>query len=120
MSEQAIQIATVPVGAVGTANRALFRAPSGFGGITLQYVWLVSDTAATIVSMLANMGTALGTALVGAAIGTLTDGTLTANVRKAYTITTAYQAEGTWLGLNGVTGTIGAASQLIVEYKFGK
>jgi hypothetical protein len=117
MSE--IQIVTVPVGAVGTANRALFRVPSGHGGITLLNVWLVSDAAATIVSQLANMGTALGTA-VSSVIGTLTDGTLVANVRKPYTISTAYQAAATWLGLNGITGTTGSYSQVIVEFKYGK
>jgi urocanate hydratase len=89
MSEQAVQILTVTVGAVGTANRNLFRVPTGYGGITLLNVWLVSDSAATIVSQLANMGTGLGTA-VSAVVGTLTDGTLTANVKKAYSITTAY------------------------------
>jgi hypothetical protein len=119
MSEQAVQIISVPVGAVGTVNRGLFRVPTGYGGITLLNVWLDSDTAATIVSQLANMGTGLGTA-VSSVIGTLTDGTFTANVRKPYTISTAYQAAGTWLGLNGITGTIGSASKLTVEFKWGK
>lgn len=119
MSEQAVQINTINVGAVGTVNRTLFRVPTGYGGITLLNVWLVSDTASTIVSQLANMGTALGTAVVSV-IGTLTDGTFTANVRKPYSISTAYQAEGTWLGLNGISGTIGSASSITLEYKWGK
>lgn len=119
MSEQHVEIVNVTVGAVGTVNRPLFRVPSGFGGITLLNAWIVSDSAATIVSQLANMGTALGTA-VSSVVGTLTAGTLTANVRAAYSITTAYQAEGTWLGLNGITGTTGSASQFIIEYKHGK
>jgi hypothetical protein len=119
MSEQAVHIINVAVGAVGTANRTLYRVPAGYGGITLLNVWLVSDTAATIVSQLANMGTGLGTA-VSSAIGTLTDGTMVANVRKAYTISTAYQAAGTWLGLNGISGTVGSASQVIIEFKYGK
>lgn len=119
MSEQAVQIANITVGAVGTANRNLIRVPTGYGGITLLNVWLVSDSAGTVVSQLANMGTGLGTA-VSSVIGTLTDGTLTANVKKPYTITTAYQAESTWLGLNGITGTTGSATQVILEFKWGK
>ena len=119
MSEQAIQIITTNVGAVGTANHTLWRVPSGFGGITLLNVWLVGNGAATIVSQLANMGTALGTA-VSSVIGTLTDGTLTANVRKPYTISTAYQAAGTWLGLNGITGITPTVTQVIIEFKWGK
>lgn len=120
--DQHLHTNTINVGAVGTVNRTLFRVPtsdSAFGGITITGAFLSSDTAATIVSQLVNMGTALGTAVVSV-IGTLTDGTFTANVRKPYTITTAYQASGTWLGLNGITGTIGSASELIIEYKWGK
>ncbi len=119
MSEQAVQIINVNVGAVGTANRNLFRVPTGFGGLTLLNVWLVSDSAGTIVSQLVNMGTGLGTA-VSAVVGTLTDGTLTANVKKAYSITTAYQAESSWLGFNGISGISGSASQVILEFKWGK
>ena len=119
MSEQAVQIAVVNVGAVGTANATLWRVPTGFGGITLLNAWLVGNAAATIVSQLVNMGTGLGTA-VTAVVGTLTDGTLAANVRKAYSITTAYQAESTWLGLNGITGITPTVTQVVLEFKWGK
>ena len=119
MAEQTVFSVTIPVGAVGTANRSLMHVPSGYGGITLLNAWLIGGAAGTIVSQLVNMGTALGTA-VSSVVGTLTDGTLTANVRKPMSITTAYQAENTWLGLNGITGTTDAAAQVVLEYKFGK
>lgn len=114
-----IQVQNCPIGAVGTANRALFRVPSGFGGITILNAWLVAAAAATVVSQLVNMGTALGTA-VSSVIGTLTDGTLVANVRKPMSITTAYQAAGTWLGFNGITGITDTVTSVIVEFKYGK
>ncbi len=123
MSEQAIQTISVAVGAqAGTVNRGLFRVPksdSAFGGITLLNVFIQAGAAATSVLQLQNLGTALGTA-VSSVVGTL-NATLVANVRQAMSITTPYQASGTWLGLGtGAGGSLDAATNLIVEFKWGK
>jgi hypothetical protein len=110
------------IGGAGTANVPLFRVPSGHGGITLLNVWIVSDTAATITTgQLNNNGTALGTAITST-VGTLaqSSGTMAANVLKAVSITTAYQAAATWLAWQCTAGISGTGSRIIVEYKYGK
>ena len=112
-----------PVGAqAGTISRPLFRVPastSPFGGITLLNAYIRGGGAATSVMQLVNHGTALGTA-ISSVIGTL-NGTLVANVQQAFSITTAYQATGTWIGLNtGAGGSLDAATTLVIEYIWGK
>lgn len=122
MSEQSVHIVNCPFSGAGTANAPLFRVPAGFGGITLLNAWIVSDTAATIGSgQLNNNGTALGTSIT-TTIGTLAaaSGTMNANVAKAISITTAYQAHSTWLAFQSVTGISGTGSRIILEYKYGK
>lgn len=123
MSEQALQTVVCPVGAQGgTVNRGLFRVPSSdsaFGGITITKAYIQAGGAATSVLQLQNLGTALGTA-VSSVIGTL-NATLVANVRQAFAITTPYQASGTWLGLGtGAGGSLDAATNVIIEYHWGK
>ena len=123
MSEQAIQTISVAIGAqAGTVSRPMFRVPksdSAFGGITITGAYIQSAAAATTIFQLTNMGTALGTAITSV-VGTL-NGTLVANVQKALSVTTAYQASGTWIGLNtGAGDTLNAASNLLIEYKWGK
>ncbi len=123
MSEQAIQTTNCHIGAqAGTVNKGFFRVPasdSAFGGITLLKAYILSGGAATSVLQLANMGTALGTA-VSSVIGTL-NATLVANVKQAIAITTAYQASGTWVGLStGAGGALDAATSVILEWKWGK
>ena len=114
------EIVSVQVGAVaGTVVRPLFRVPDGFGGITLTNVWLACGAAATSVLQLVNLGTALGTA-VSSVVGTL-NGTMVANVQQAIAITTAYQAEGTWLGLKTLAGGgLDTVSNVTVEFAYGK
>ena len=106
----------------GTVNKGFFRVPdsnSAFGGITLLKAYILSGGAATSVLQLNNMGTALGTAIVSN-IGTL-NATLVANVKQAISITTAYQATGTWIGLStGAGGALDAATSIILEYVWGK
>ncbi len=117
------QFLNIDVGAqAGTIVRPLFRVPSdtsAFGGITLTKVYIVGSGAATNVMTLVNLGTALGTA-VSSTIGTL-DGTLTANVQQAFSITTAYQATGTWVGLRTAAGgALATVTNVIVEFAWGK
>ena len=122
MSEQSVQIINCLVGAAGTANVPLFRVPTGYGGISLLRGWIVSDTAATITTgQLNNNGTALGTT-ISSTVGTLGTvlGTLVANVQKEFTISTAYQAEKTWLSWQNTAGAGGSGSRIILEFKWGK
>ena len=123
MSEQAIQTISINVGAqAGTVNRPLFRVPtsdSAFGGITITGAYIMAGAAATSVLQLANMGTALGTA-VSAVVGTL-NATLVANVQQALTVSTPYQASGTWLGLKTLAGGgLDTVTILTIEFKWGK
>ena len=119
MADQLPYTQTINIGAAGTEVRTLMHVPADFGGITILGAWLVAGAAATVVSNLVNCGTALGTA-VSSVIGTLTDGTLVANVRKPMSITTAYQAKDTWIGFQSVTGITATVTELILEYKYGK
>ena len=111
---------SINVGAVGgTVVRPLFRVPVGFGGITLTNFWLHCGAAATSVIQLVNLGTALGTA-VSSVIGTL-NGTMVANVQQAIAITTAYQAEGTWIGIKTLAGGgLDTVSIVTGEFAWGK
>lgn len=106
----------------GTVNKGFFHVPksdSSYGGITLTKAYILSGGAATSVLQLNNMGTALGTTIVSN-IGTL-NATLVANVKQAFTITTAYQASDTWIGLStGAGGSLDAATSVILEYVWGK
>jgi hypothetical protein len=112
---------TIPIGAVGTANKPLFRVPAGHGGITILAAYLIPGGASTVVASLSNLGTALGTA-ISANIGTLGSalGTLTANVQRTLTISTAYQDAGTWIGWTAVTGITDGDAMVELEYKYGK
>lgn len=119
---ESVMIQDCFIGAAGTANVPLFRVPSGHGGITILNAWIVSDTAATITTgQLNNNGTALGTAIT-ATVGTLaqSSGTMVANVQKAITLVTAYQAAATWLSWQCTAGAAGTGSRVIIEYKYGK
>ena len=123
MSEKAIQSVVFDVGAMaGTVNKGVWRVPtstSAYGGVTLTGAYIISGGAATSVLQLNNFGTALGTTIV-ANIGTL-NASLVANVKQAMSITTAYQATGTWIGLStGAGGSLDAATSVILEYVWGK
>lgn len=121
--DQHLESVVINVGAqAGTINKPIFRVPaseSPYGGISLTGAWIISGAAATTIFQLTNTGTTLGTA-VSSVIGTL-NGTLVANTQKALTITTAYQATGTWIAFNTLAGdTLNADSKIILEYKWGK
>jgi hypothetical protein len=119
---EGVLVNTCFIGAAGTANVPLFRVPAGHGGITILNAWIVSDTAATITTgQINNNGTALGTA-ISSTVGTLaqTSGTMAANVQKAISIVTAYQAVSTWLSWQCTAGAAGTGSRIIIEYKYGK
>ncbi len=121
--DQHLHSVVINLGAqAGTINKPVFHVPtseSAFGGITITKAWIISGAAATTIFQLNNMGTALGTAVV-TNVGTL-NGTLAANVQKAISITTAYQASDTWIALSTLAGdTLNADSKVILEFKWGK
>ena len=122
MSEKAIQSAVIPVAAIaGTVVQPLWRVPVGdsaYGGITITGAYLLSSGAATS-QMQLTVGTALGTATTGT-IGTL-NGTMVANVQQAFTITTAYVASGSWIGLKtGAGGSLATTNNVMLEYVWGR
>ena len=123
--DNSINTVVVNVGAqAGTVNNPFFRVPAGasaFGGITLTKAYIIAGAAATSVLQLLNFGTALGTIIAAAGtIGTL-NATLVANVGQAISITTAYQATGTWIGIGtGAGGSLATATNIVLEYKWGK
>ena len=122
MSEKAIQSVAIPVAAIaGTVVHPLWRVPastSAYGGITLTGAYLMSSGAATS-QMQLTVGTALGTATTGT-IGTL-NGTMVANVQQAFSITTAYVASGSWVGLKtNAGGSLATTNAVILEYVWGK
>ena len=123
MADQQLFSNNCHIGAqAGTVNKGFFRVPksdSSFGGITITGAYILSGGAATSVLQLNNMGTALGTT-ISSNIGTL-NATLVANVKQAFSITTAYQASGTWIGLStGAGGSLDAATSVILEWHWGK
>lgn len=121
MADQYVFVTNFAIGAQGTANVPLFRGEPGFGGYTILGAYMRSGAAATITGNLLNMGTSLGTT-ASSTVGTFSAavGTLVANVQKAITITTPYQADGTWLGFQDLTGIPDAGFVVNVEWKYGK
>lgn len=122
MSEQALQSVIIPVAAIaGTVVQPLWRVPkstSSFGGITLTGAYIQSSGAATSELQL-TVGTTTGTATTGT-IGTL-NATLVANVQQAMTISTAYVASGSWVGLKtNAGGSLATTNHVILEYHWGK
>ena len=122
MSEKAIQSVVIPVAAIaGTVVQPLWRVPVGdsaYGGITLTGGYLLSSAAATSELQL-TVGTALGTATTGT-IGTL-NGTMVANVPQAFTVTTAYVASGSWVGIKtNAGGSLATTNNVILEFVWGK
>ena len=111
-------------GIVGAgACHPLMRVPTGFGGITITAAYYDPGIAAGTpgLTYLVDAGTALGTAQ-SATVGTITaaNGTFTADVQKAFNLTsTPYVAEGHWISIFP-TAALLASSAVIIEFKPGK
>ena len=120
--DQHLHSVVVNIGTVsGTVVTPLWRVPvsdSAFGGVTLTAAYV--QAGGTVTNELAlTVGTALGTASTGT-IGTA-NATLTANVPKAFSITTAYVSSGSWVQLKtNAGGGTAATTNVILEYKWGK
>ena len=112
-----INLFSVNVGALSNATRAIFKVPSGYGGITIKEAKYIDSGSGTSWLQLADLGTA-GTAAgtIIAAGGTVVN---SANVPNALTLTAAnvYVAEGHYVGV--VEKNIGALGTVaIVEGSF--
>ena len=114
-----IEVVSINVGALSTTNIPIYHVPLAHGGITLTKAWVVTGAAATITLQLNNNGTSLGTAIT-ASVGTLANATTVAGVPKEITISTAYQADNTWLALACVSGAGATATLITLEYAYGK
>lgn len=110
------------IGALSNGPRAMFKVPTGFGGITVLSANVVGSAAGTTALSLCDLGTA-GTLLAANAgtIATLGSSVYVANTPKAFTVASAYVAEGHWVGV--IENNVGAAPAITVvsvEYVMGK
>lgn len=119
MSDQNPQIFVANIGAISNASLPIFKCPTGYGGLTVLQVQSTQLTAGTTQLYLIDMGAA-GTATNG---GTLaTSGTAhAAKTPVAWTINTAYLAEGSYLAVKeGNVGTTVTVTEVAITYKWGK
>ena len=107
-----IQIVSANIGALSNATRAIFKVPSGYGGITIKECKIIGAGAGTSWFTLCDLGTA-GTA-AGTVIGSGGTAVSVANVPQAVTLTAAntYVAEGHYVGI--VENNIGAANAVTI------
>jgi hypothetical protein len=110
------------VGALSNGPRPLFKIPSGFGGITVIGANAVQSAAGTTALSLCDLGTA-GT-LVASSAGTIaTQGSTVyaANVQQPFTVSSAYVAEGHWVGvIENNVGACATVTLISLEYLLGK
>jgi hypothetical protein len=120
MADQSPQIFVANIGAISNASLPIFKAPAGFGGITILGVQSCQLTAGTTQLYLIDMGSA-GTTTTG---GTLaTSGTAhAAKVPVTWTVAASpYLAEGSYLAVKeGNVGTTVTVTEVAVTYRFGK
>ena len=101
---------SVDVGALSNGVRALFKVPTGFGGMTFVSGNIVGSAAGTSSLHLCDLGTA-GTA-VSSTIATLGSAVYAAGVPQALTADTVYVSEGHWIG--ALETNVGAAPAITV------
>ncbi|MBI4496845.1 MAG: hypothetical protein HY689_02960 [Chloroflexi bacterium] len=110
-----IQIATIHVGALNNGLRPGFKIPSGYGGITVLAAQIFQAAAGTAAFNLVDLGTA-GTAVSGT-IATLGSAVFVANTPQDLTVSTAYVAEGRYVGVEETNvGTGNAVTECYVEF----
>lgn len=116
-----VQIVSANVGALSNATRAIFKVPSGYGGIRIVDARYIDGGAGTSWLQLADLGTA------GTAAGTIiaAGGTVThvANVPNTLALTAAncYVAEGHYVGVvEKNVGALNTVSIVEVAYLPGK
>ena len=109
------------VGALSNATRAIFKVPTGYGGIRIIEAKYIDSGAGTSWLQLADLGTA-GTAAgtIIAAGGTVVN---SANVPNALALTAAncYVAEGHYVGVvEKNIGALGTVAIVDVAFLYGK
>ncbi len=119
MTAMAPKTVSLNVGALSNGQRPLFKIPTGFGGITIISANLIaagtSVSSPYIVYMDPTGGTVQGT------VATLGSVAVAANVSQAFTINTAYVAEGKYLAVKEANvGALNATTIVDVEYLYGK
>ena len=119
MSE--VHIVSSNIGALSNASRAIFKIPSGHGGITILEAKVVGAGAGTSWLTLADLGTG-GTA-ISTRIGTGGTAISVANVPQAITLTAAnvFVDAGHYVGFTEMNvGACNAVTIVEVAYKWGK
>ncbi len=119
MTAMAPKTVSLNVGALSNGQRPLFKIPTGFGGITVISANLIAAGTSTsspyIVYMDPTGGTVQGT------VATLGSVSVATNVAQAFTINTAYVAEGKYLAVKEANvGALNANTIVDVEYLYGK
>ena len=109
MSDELFPI-SIDIGALSNGVRAIYKVPTGFGGLTFVSGNIVGSAAGTSSLHLVDLGTA-GTS-VSATIATLGSSVYVAGVPKALTVDTAYVGEGHWIG--AYETNVGAAPAITV------
>lgn len=111
------------IGVVANAILPLWKAPVGFGGVTIIGCQVTFLTAGTAGLYLIDAGAA-GTALTGGTLATRGGTAHTAKTPIAMTITAgtgSYLAEGAYLAIKeDNTGTTVTVTEVAVTYRYGK
>ena len=112
MASNTVQIVSANIGALSNATRAIFKVPTGYGGITIVECKVIGGGAGTSWLTLCDLGTA-GTA-AGTIIGTGGTAVSVANVPAAITLTAAkcFVAEGHYVGM--VENNVGACNAVTI------
>lgn len=118
MSDELIPV-VLDIGALANGIRAMFKVPTGFGGMTFVSGNIVGSAAGTAGLHLVDLGTA-GTAVSGT-IATLGSSVYVANTPKSLTVSTAYVGEGHWVGAyEDNSGTAPAITVVSAVFLMGK
>lgn len=105
---------------IGATELPLVQVPSGGGGITVLAAHLLGAAGTSIGGKLvtmSNQGTPAINGTIGAFAGTVVTA---AGVVAAATISSAYVAEGYWIGFDQTSGTVPAGSHISLSYIMGK
>lgn len=123
MADKNPNIFVTNIGVINNAQLPLFRAPAGFGGLTLQDASVTMLTAGTAGLYLIDGGTA-GTTTNGGTLASYSGTAYTAKTPAAMTISSgssAYLAEGRYLCVKEANiGSTVTVTEVAVAFFFGK
>lgn len=114
-----VKTVTVPLSLTGATEIPLFQVYSGGGGITILQAHVLGSSGTSVGGKLVSMSNAATPAINGT-IGTFA-GTVTASatVPGACTLSSAFVADGYWVGFDQTSGTITTA-HLTLNFVLGK